>query len=106
MSAELYLHRASCGEILPLPRFLAKFYLLSAFFSIVPTSATGPFGVKFHLRSQPVFNRAACFVAKFYAVRARFNRRLFIAKRLLETKPVTRYATLLLPRLRAANFKI
>ena len=62
----LYLRRASCDEILPLPRFLAKFYLLSAFFSIVPTLATAPFGVKFHLRSQPVFNRVVCFVVKFY----------------------------------------
>ena len=43
----LYLRRASCDEILPLPRFLAKFYLLSAFFSIVPTSATASFGQNF-----------------------------------------------------------
>jgi hypothetical protein len=29
----LYLRRAFCDEILPLPRLLAKFYLFSAFFT-------------------------------------------------------------------------
>lgn len=36
---------------------------------------------------QPVFNQAACFVVNFTAVRARFDHRLFIAKRLLKTRP-------------------
>ncbi|WP_298081741.1 hypothetical protein [uncultured Campylobacter sp.] len=67
---------------------MTKFYLVPAFLSIVPTSTTASFGVKFHLRSQPVFNRAACFVAKFYHYpQSALNRRSFISKRLLETKP-------------------
>ncbi|WP_297945567.1 hypothetical protein [uncultured Campylobacter sp.] len=83
-----YLRRASCGEILPPLYLLAKFYLLSAFFSIVPTSATASFGVKFHRRAQSVFYRAVRFVVNFTTVRARFNRCSFIAKRLLEIKLV------------------
>lgn len=78
---------ASRGKILPLPSLLAKFYLISAFLSIVRTSATASFGVKFHRRAQPVFNHAVRFVVNFTAVRARFDRRSFITKRLLKTKP-------------------
>jgi len=86
---------ASCGEILPPPSLLAKFYLVSAFLNIVRTSATASFEIKFHFRPQPVFNRAVRFVMNFAAVRDRFDHRLFIAKRPLKTKPVTRYAALL-----------
>ena len=107
----LYLRCASCSEILPPPRllgkislpptfrgkiyrrhlFLAKFYLVSAFLSIVRTSATASFGVKFHRRAQPVFNRAVCFVMNFTAVRAWFNRRLFVANACSKQSPPSLY---------------
>lgn len=107
VSAELSICAAPLAEILPLPRFLAKFYLLSAFFSIVPTSATAPFGVKFHLRSQPVFNRAACFVAKFYCRPRSVQSLLVYRKTPARNKARCRYTALLLHILRRdANFKI
>ena len=68
--------------------FWRNFIPSFGFLYIVPTSATASFGVKFYFRPQPVFNRAVCFVANFTAVHARFNRRLFIAKCLLEIKLV------------------
>lgn len=52
------------GVKLPPPCLLAKFYLVSTFLSIVPTSATASFG-RFYRYSQSVFNRAVCFVVKF-----------------------------------------
>ncbi|WP_297924026.1 hypothetical protein [uncultured Campylobacter sp.] len=110
----LYLRYAFCGEILPLPALwvkfhfrllfgvnlpppslLAKFYLVSAFLSIVPTSATASFGQNFTPLAIDI-NRVACFVAKFYRYpQSALNCRSFIAKRQLETKPVTCYAALL-----------
>lgn len=57
-------------------------------------------------RAQSVFNRAVRFVVNFTAVRARFDRRSFIAKRLLKTKPTASTARLLPRRRRAVNFKI
>ena len=84
MSAELYLRRAFWRNFT-----YSRLSLHSADFSYRVLWA------KFYRRLQSAFNRAACFVANFTAVHARFNRRSFIAKRLLETKPVTRYAALL-----------
>jgi len=122
----LYLRYAFCGEILPLPALwvkfhfrllfgvnlpppclLAKFYLVSAFFSIVPTSAAASFGVKFHFRPQPVFNRAVCFVVKF-CCRPRSVQSPFVYRKTpAKNKSRSRSTAQLLPRLlRAANFKI
>ena len=83
-----------------------KFYLLSAFFSIVPTSATASFGVKFHRRTQPVFNHAVRFVVKFYcrlhSVQSPFVYRITPA----QNEARHRSSARLLPHLlRAANFK-
>ena len=96
----LYLRRAYCGENLPPPRLLAKFYLVSAFLGMVPTSATASFGVKFHRRAQPVFNHAVRFVVKFYC-RPRSVQSPFVCRKTpAKNKARSRSTTRLLPRRR------
>ena len=86
---------------------MAKFYLVSAFLGIVPTLATASFGVKFHRHSQSVFNRAACFVAKFYCRPRSVQSPLVYRKTPAKNKARHRSSARLLPRRRrAVNFKI
>jgi len=46
---------------------------------------------KIYRHAQPVFNRAACFVVNFTAVRAWFNRRLFVANACSKQSPPSLY---------------
>ncbi len=93
-------------KLLP-PCLLTKFYLVSAFLSIVPTSTTASFGVKFHRRAQSVFNRAVCFVVKFYCRPRSVQSPLVYRKTPARNKARPRSTARLLPcRRRAANFKI
>ena len=87
MSAELSIYTAPLSaKFYRRYIFWRNFIPSFGFLYIVPTLATAPFGQNFTPFAIGI-NRAACFVAKFYAAHARYSIAVcFISKRLLETK--------------------